>query len=67
MQKEFEEELTALINKHSRENESNTPDFIIARFMIDAYYAFVKGVNRRAQWYGVNGEGRAGTGGTQEI
>jgi hypothetical protein len=61
MSKEFERDLEALINKHSIENECNTPDFIIARFMTDAYYSFVKAVNRRESWY----DREPGIGGTQ--
>lgn len=30
----FQEELTSLINKNSIENESNTPDFILAEYLI---------------------------------
>lgn len=30
----FERELTTLINIHSMEQESNTPDYILARLMV---------------------------------
>ena len=30
---EFVKELSAVINKHSRENRSNTPDYLLAEFM----------------------------------
>lgn len=38
--KTFEEELKELINKHSKENESNTPDFILAQFLNSCLEAF---------------------------
>ena len=31
---EFEQELSSLINRHSQENVSNTPDFLLARFLV---------------------------------
>ena len=31
---EFKKELAQLINKHSMENGSNTPDFILAEFLV---------------------------------
>jgi hypothetical protein len=48
----FEEELCALINRRSMENESNTPDFILAAYMMDALVAFEKASLAREQWYG---------------
>lgn len=51
MASEFEKELEQLINKHSLENESNTPDFILARFVSDSLDAYTKAANRREQWY----------------
>ena len=58
----FEEELTALINRESKEGESDTPDFILARFMRESYEAFVKATNRREQWY----DRKPGTGAMQQ-
>lgn len=49
----FQEELQRLINRHSAENCSNTPDFILAKFLSDCLQAFDRGVNRRDGWYGV--------------
>ena len=31
---DFEKELTDLLNRYSKENGSNTPDFILARYLI---------------------------------
>jgi hypothetical protein len=50
--KTFEEELTDLINRHSRENESDTPDFILARYMEKSLHAFTDATRWREQWYG---------------
>ena len=30
---QFQKELTALINEYSKENDSDTPDFILARYL----------------------------------
>lgn len=48
----FTKELEQLINRYSMENGSNTPDFILAEFLVNALEAFDKSVNRRHQWYG---------------
>lgn len=34
-QPSFIEELTELINKHSMENDSNTPDFLLAKYLVN--------------------------------
>lgn len=47
----FKEELRDLINKHSKENESNTPDFILASYMETCLKAFDKAIQRRESWY----------------
>jgi hypothetical protein len=44
----------ALINKHSMENESNTPDFILAQHLMMCLSSFEMSVNRRDEWYGVD-------------
>jgi hypothetical protein len=48
----FENELATLINRYSKENESNTPDFILARYMSDCLEAFTKASRNRESWYG---------------
>ena len=48
----FRKELEGLLNRYSKENESNTPDFILADFMVDAMIAFDDSTNRREKWYG---------------
>ena len=48
---EFQKELTALINKHSVENESDTPDFILAEYLNNCLDAFGTAMNARDEWY----------------
>lgn len=43
--------LRALINVHSIENESDTPDFILAEYLTDCLAAFDKATKRRTEWY----------------
>jgi hypothetical protein len=47
----FHQELETLINRHSMENNSDTPDFILARFMRSCLRAFDHGVRERNNWY----------------
>ena len=49
---QFERELTSLLNRYSRENASNTPDFILAQFLLDCLAAWNRGVQQRETWYG---------------
>jgi len=48
---EFEIELQALINKHSMENGSDTPDFILAHFLVECLIVFDAAVGVRTEWY----------------
>ena len=48
----FEGELQSLINKFSKENDSNTPDFILAEYMNECLNAFTKASRAREKWYG---------------
>lgn len=47
----LKDELTALLNKFSVENESDTPDFILAEFMIKCLESFKAATNKRTDWY----------------
>lgn len=49
---DFISELRNLINKHSMENGSNTPDFILSNFLVDVLMCFNKALRRRDEWYG---------------
>ena len=48
----FKQELAELINKYSLEGESNTPDFILAKYLKKCLNAFVVVTNERDSWYG---------------
>jgi len=48
----FEEELRTLINCHCLENASNSPDFILAEFILDSLDAFDSATKRRDEFYG---------------
>jgi len=45
-------ELEQLINKYSVENQSSTPDFILAGYMEDCLKAYNRAVQARGKWYG---------------
>ena len=45
------DELAALLNGHSAENGSDTPDFILADYMLNCLSAFDVAVTARTQWY----------------
>ena len=47
----FRKELRDLINKCSMENGSNTPDFILAEYLVDCLESFDKVTNARETWY----------------
>jgi len=49
---EFKKELTFIINKYSLENDSDTPDFILAEYLISCLESFNKSCNKRSEWYG---------------
>ena len=49
---EFEHELAGLINKYSIENGSNTPDFILAAYLVNCLIAFNRASRHRESWYG---------------
>lgn len=49
---DFFSELEQLLNKYSVENGSNTPDFIVAQYLLHCLQAFNSAVNRRETWYG---------------
>lgn len=52
MKTEFEKELENLINRYSKENDSDTPDFILARYLNAALNNFNAAIKEREQWYG---------------
>ena len=48
----FEKDLECLINMHSKENDSNTPDFILAQCLMGCLKAFTIATQQRETWYG---------------
>lgn len=54
MEKEtqFMKQLSELLNKNSKENGSNTPDFILSAYMTGCLNNFNVCVNAREKWYG---------------
>lgn len=47
----FKKELTSLINRYSRENKSNTPDFILAEYMNECLLTFEHIIVKRDEWH----------------
>ena len=48
----FEEELRGLLNKYSEENASDTPDYILAKYITQCLAAFNLAVGQREIFYG---------------
>lgn len=48
----FLDELTAVINRYSMENGSDTPDFLLAAYLAECLTAYDKAVSAREKWYG---------------
>ena len=51
---DFRTELEKLINRYSKENGSNTPDFILAEYLILSLEAFDRATTARSKWYDPN-------------
>lgn len=45
-------DLAEVVNRYSRENGSNTPDFILAQYLANCLDAFDNAIWNRAMWYG---------------
>lgn len=48
----FRDELAAVVNRHSMENGSDTPDFILAGFLEGCLATFDATMAAREKWYG---------------
>ena len=44
--------LAEVLNRYSRDNGCNTPDFILAQYLANCLDAFDVAVQKRAQWFG---------------
>lgn len=51
-EQEFRKELTSLLNRYSKENGSDTPDFILTNYLIECLRVFNYTQNEREKWYG---------------
>jgi hypothetical protein len=47
----FRDDLIAVLNRHSQENGSDTPDYILAEFICACLCAFDDGTNKRERHY----------------
>ena len=47
----FEKELTKIINIYCMENQSDTPDFILAQYLMKCIEIFNETTNKRKEWY----------------
>jgi len=56
------EELTSLINRRSRENTSDTPDYILASYLEACLQAFEATIVERDRWHGFRPGHAAGAG-----
>lgn len=52
METQLSKDIRAAINRACAENGSNTPDHILADYMLACLIAFDKAVQARAAWYG---------------
>jgi hypothetical protein len=57
----FAQELAKLLNKYSIENDSGTPDFILAEYIRVTLWAFSTAMAQREAWYGREQDERFGT------
>jgi len=48
----FEKELERLLNKHSMESGSDTPDFILSKYLLGCLEVYNSTVKAREKWYG---------------
>ena len=52
---QFHSKLESLLNSESMENGSNTPDFMLANYLMDCLKAFDRAVRTRDDWYNKGG------------
>lgn len=48
---QLEEDIRAALNRACAENHSNTPDFILAKYLLNCLSAFNEAVSERSAWY----------------
>lgn len=52
MAQSFQEALRELINRHSMENGSDTPDYMLAEYLCDCLATYETIIVKRERWYG---------------
>ena len=50
----FEEALKTLINQYSKENDSNTPDYLLANFLNEVLISYSATLRARDKWFNIN-------------
>ena len=48
----FQEELEELINRYSMENQSDTPDYILAEYLVSCLNTWAYITRQRDKWFG---------------
>lgn len=48
---DFKKDLTSLLNTYCKENESNSPDFILAEYLLSCLNAFNIASNKKDEWH----------------
>jgi hypothetical protein len=51
-QNTLRDDIENAINSHSAENSSDTPDFILAQYLVRCLEAFDQAIRQRDIWYG---------------
>jgi len=59
---DLEHALASALNRFCAENASNTPDFILAQFLLGCLAAWNQGVQQRETWYGRDARPTCGSG-----
>lgn len=57
---DFTKELSALLNRACLENDSNTPDYILAEYLMDVLDAYARVTTKRDEWWGLKPWAKAG-------
>ena len=48
----LERRLSALLNEYSAENDSDTPDYILAKYLVECLKSYSEAVKARDHWHG---------------
>ncbi len=58
----LERDLSGVLNRYSQENASNTPDYILAQYLLGCLAAWNATVQQRETWYGRDARPTGGAG-----